>query len=95
MSTIGYGNQAIQTPDGRIMVYVLGFLCILAFGGILVTAGYVTSAIFDDALLRFNLRTLTIPWVACLIWGGLYYSWMCIIAQVRTFVSSFVGRLLL
>jgi hypothetical protein len=97
MTTIGYGNQAIASGEGRALVFTLGFLSILLFGGLLVTAGYVTTTIFDDFLVRFNLRRLTIPWVASLCWGCVYYSWMCIIAQVRTgmFVRSFFARLLI
>jgi len=80
MTTIGYGNQAPDSNAGRILLYSLGFLSILTFGGILATAGMVTSAVFDDIVIRYGLRVLAKPWCACLVWGSLYYGWMAIIA---------------
>jgi hypothetical protein len=81
-TTVGYGNQAPETTAGRSMVYTLGFASILAFAGILVAAGHIVSALFDDAVGRIDLKVLTVPWVACLVWGGFYYSWMTLIALV-------------
>lgn len=84
MQTTGYGNQPIDTQTGRTMVYCFGLFSILLFGGVLISAGSVTTAIFDDALMRFRLKALTLPWVACLFWGSVYYLWMLVIANVRT-----------
>lgn len=64
------------------MVYTLGFLSIMAFAGILATAGYVASAIFDDAMVRLRLRATTHPLVAMVTWASLYYLWMLAIAAV-------------
>lgn len=45
-------------------------------------AGYIASAVFDDALVRFQLRILTWPSISCLVWGSCYYVWMGLIAVV-------------
>lgn len=62
------------------MVYSLGFLSILAFGGILANASSISSAIFDDALVRLRLRLFVRPLISCVVWGTFYYVWMCLIA---------------
>jgi Ion channel len=62
------------------MVYSLGFFSILFFGMILSNAGSIASAVFDDALVRWNLRLLTRPAISCIIWGSFYYIWMALIA---------------
>jgi hypothetical protein len=54
------------------------------FGWVLTIAGYLSSAIFDDALVRLQLRRMTWPSTSCLVWGLLYYIWMALIA-VATF----------
>lgn len=61
-------------------MYSLGFVSILAFGGILATAGTVSSAVFDDLAVRFGAKILTKPWCACLVWGSMYYGWMVLLA---------------
>jgi hypothetical protein len=80
MTTVGYGNQAPETNGGRAMVYSFGFLSILAFAGILASSGSIVSAIFDDAVKRIKVQSLTTPWVALCVWGVIYYSWMALIA---------------
>lgn len=62
------------------MVFSLGFLSILAFGAILASAGYIISRIFDNAANRQKLKFLSWPWVACLVWGSAFYTWMALIA---------------
>lgn len=94
-TTTKQGDQIVETANGRVMVFTIGFLSILAFGGILVTAGFVVTTIFDDALVRFRLRRLTVPWVACFFWGSLYYGWMCGIAQVCPTGAHLFGCFLL
>lgn len=76
------GNAAIETTEGRTLVYTLGFFSILAFGGILIGAGSVVTAIADDASIRLHQRRLANPWVASFLWGALYYVWMIVIANV-------------
>jgi hypothetical protein len=82
MTTVGYGNQAPETTGGRAMVYSLGFLSILAFAGILASSGNIVSVIFDDAVNRIKVQSLTTPWVALWVWGAIYYSWMALIASI-------------
>jgi hypothetical protein len=62
------------------MVFTLGFFSILAFGGVLASTGYIVSRIFDNIADRANLKFLSWPWVASLMWGSAYYSWMGLIA---------------
>ena len=66
------------------MIYTFGFFSILLFGGISLCAGAVTVAVFKDTCIRCNAPFLTAPWIATLIWGSLYYTWMCVIARVRS-----------
>jgi hypothetical protein len=82
MTTIGYGNVTPATRGGRVLVYTFGFISIIIFAGILSTAGYVITAIVDDAVSRANCtKWLKIPLVQMLIWGALFYSFLCVIAQ--------------
>jgi hypothetical protein len=82
------GNAAIETSLGRALIYTFGFVSILLFGGLLLGAGAVTVAIFDDALIRCKVRILTRPWIATIIWGLLYYTWMSVIANVRIVLNE-------
>lgn len=66
------------------MVFTLGFFSILAFGGILAVAGFISSAIFDDAMVRLHLKAVTHPLVASFVWGCCYYAWMLALAVVTT-----------
>ncbi len=80
MTTIGYGNVSPRTEGGQAMIFTFGFLCILFFGVVLAQSGTIITAIFDDWVERVHLSWLTIPSVACVFWGCLYYGWMLIIA---------------
>ena len=93
MTTMGYGNQAPVTWQGRGLIFTLGFLSILLFGVILQRAGRVTSALFDDILSHFHyLRNLTRSWVLCAIWGIIYYGYMTINAYyIKTWKESRLG----
>jgi Ion channel len=82
--TVGYGTYNAESAVGKGIVYSVGFICILLFGWVLAIAGYLSSAIFDDALVRWQLRRLTWPSLSCVVWGLLYYIWMALIA-VATF----------
>lgn len=81
LSTIGYGNQAPVTFTGRALVYSAGFLSILIFGVVLAISGHVVTALVDDALVRCKLAFMNKHWIACIIYGTLYYLWMVIIAM--------------
>jgi len=87
MSTMGYGSQFPSTEEGKLLVYTLGFVSILAFGAVLGIAGLITAAIVDDLLVRIRrmhhrMTWITSPWASCLLWGILYYAWMMITAAV-------------
>ena len=82
LSTIGYGNQPIYSPSSRVLVFTLGFVSILLFGQILAVAGHVVSAYADDFWRRLGYPFGARPSVACVIFGGLYYCWMVLIAIV-------------
>ena len=83
VSMYSKGNASVETTYGRTLIYTFGFFSILGFGGISLGAGAVTVAIFKDSCIRCNVAFLTTPWLASLIWGSLYYTWMCVIANVR------------
>lgn len=77
--SIGYGNQAPQTSEGRLFTAMLGFLCILAFASILASAGYISLIIFDDLVTRCKLNILAKPRIACPFWGLTWVAWMSFI----------------
>ena len=72
----------MNTPETRAIVYSLGLVSILAFGGVLATAGYIITTLFDDAFRRMRLEVFTIPWVASILWGAMYYMWMAVLMAV-------------
>ena len=80
MTTVGYGNQSPTTRGGRLLIYLVGFVTILAFAGTLATAGYIVSELLEDAVGRFLhpkfLSKLSKKWISCLFWGCAYYVWM-------------------
>mmetsp|Transcript_18142 Transcript_18142/g.49512 ORF Transcript_18142/g.49512 Transcript_18142/m.49512 type:complete len:569 (+) Transcript_18142:97-1803(+) len=79
-TTIGYGNQAPETTGGRALVFVAGFISILAFAGILASAGYILSFLFDNFVKKRGMKILAEPWCASILWGFTCYVWMAIIA---------------
>lgn len=82
MTTVGYGSTAPTSDGGRAMVFTLGFLSIVIFAGVNIKAGGILSAIVDDVAVRSHLsRHVTRPWVFAVLWGVLYYMWMCVIAR--------------
>ena len=82
MTTVGYGNTAPTSDGARAMVFTLGFLSIVIFAGVNIKAGGILSAIVDDVADRSHLsRHVTKPWVFMVLWGVLYYAWMCVIAR--------------
>jgi Ion channel len=64
MTTIGYGNASPTTVGGRAMVYLLGSISILLFGGVSARAAYVITSLLEETLL----------------WGAIYCAWMLTIA---------------
>jgi hypothetical protein len=82
MTTMGYGNQAPSTDEGKLILYTLGFVSILLFGACSARAGRIVAAIFDDILGHLHWSFLTRPWVSCILWGALYYGWMAVVASI-------------
>mmetsp|Transcript_8521 Transcript_8521/g.23576 ORF Transcript_8521/g.23576 Transcript_8521/m.23576 type:complete len:564 (-) Transcript_8521:23-1714(-) len=79
-TTVGYGNQAPSTTEGRALIYTVGFMSIVAFGGILAMAGYILSRLSDDFVKRHGMHFLAHPSFASMAWGFIYYGWMVCIA---------------
>lgn len=74
---IGYGNQVPRSFWGRLMTYTLGFLSILFFGGVLATAGSITTHLVNDIMHRLK-KKVPKP-VTVLVWGVLWSLWMVLI----------------
>ena len=82
-TTIGHGNQGLQTQGGRALVYSLGFGCILAFAAFLGTSGYIIVALLEAALVRWWKKEIAPRRCILLVfWAALYYTWMILIAKV-------------
>jgi hypothetical protein len=64
------------------MVSSLGFVSILAFGGIAATAGSIVNILFDDMVARCNLSILSNPIAGCCLWGGITAAWIFHIANM-------------
>eukprot|EP00536_Pseudo-nitzschia_multiseries_P005760 jgi/Psemu1/286002/fgenesh1_pg.112_\ len=80
MTTVGYGNFSPETKTGRILVWCLGWLSIIAFGGIMIVVGNTYTAILDDLLTRFNLQWMKRPVYSAAVWGSISVVWIVIIA---------------
>lgn len=76
MTTVGYGNQSTTSVAGRALVYVLGFISILFFGGILANTGSIVSHLVGDFFARLRIKFLTYKSVMIFIWGFLWLGWM-------------------
>jgi hypothetical protein len=63
------------------MVSSVGFVSILAFGGIAATAGSIVNILFDDMVARCNLSILSNPIAGCCLWGGITAAWIFHIAN--------------
>jgi hypothetical protein len=74
------GNFSPNTQAGRVLVYCLGWLSIIAFGGIMVLAGYTYTTIADDIFRRFNVKWLRRPEYSAPLWGVFSLSWIVLIA---------------
>jgi hypothetical protein len=80
MTTVGYGNQAPTSREGRILVFTAGFVSILLFAVTLGFAGYILSSIIDDIVYRTHVEFISWPTVGCVIWGSCWMAWMLVIA---------------
>jgi hypothetical protein len=80
MTTIGWGNAAPVTDHGKMLVYVFGFISIVAFAALISTAGYVIATIVDDLFLRRGMRYMTQGLPAILFWFCALLGWMLVLA---------------
>eukprot|EP00529_Nitzschia_sp_RCC80_P015114 CAMPEP_0113464224 /NCGR_PEP_ID=MMETSP0014_2-20120614/13087_1 /TAXON_ID=2857 /ORGANISM="Nitzschia sp." /LENGTH=709 /DNA_ID=CAMNT_0000356291 /DNA_START=95 /DNA_END=2224 /DNA_ORIENTATION=- /assembly_acc=CAM_ASM_000159 len=81
MTTIGYGNQAPVTYEGRILTAAWGFVCIILFAAILGTTGHVIAAFYSDTVRRFNLTFLSWPIMTTVFWCMVALAWTVATAE--------------
>lgn len=82
MTTIGYGNTAPTTTGGRALIFVMGFLNILAFTTVMGHAGYILLTIIDDFFNRVGLKRFTKGIAAVLFWLAILFLWLLVIAGI-------------
>jgi hypothetical protein len=63
------------TTEGRGMVSSLGFISVLAFAGIVSTAGSILNVIFEDTAAQCRLSFLTRRPFGCFWWAGISAAW--------------------
>jgi hypothetical protein len=82
MTTVGYGNQAPVTRQGRALVSGLGWVSIILFGGISALAGNVLAIILDDFFTKYHLRFMTNPIYGATLWAVAAVGWLNIQAFI-------------
>ncbi len=92
-STIGYGNTAPLTPEGKRLVMSLGFFSILAFSSCIGSAAFVTLCIVEDFFKRIKmLRRMTEGALSAIFWFFSLSIWIVIVAAISdAYVKSKVG----
>lgn len=80
MTTIGYGTAVPETYEGRVLVYICGFITIIGFIGLNATASLYVLTVVDDLLLRLNLQRLTRGIPSLLFWFCLFVLAMLTLA---------------
>jgi hypothetical protein len=89
MTTVGYGNQSPVTKGGRALVAGLGWLSIIAFGGITIYSSENWTTIIDDLFERINMSWLSRPGFAAPFWAIISFAWILQIATgAREFWSN-------
>ncbi|KAL3907376.1 MAG: hypothetical protein SGARI_003567 [Bacillariaceae sp.] len=82
ITTVGYGNQAPVTSDGRLIVVAAGLLGLIFFGAVLGLCGYVTVSIFDDAVGRTPFKCiLQNPFFGMIFWGSVWLLYALALGQ--------------
>jgi hypothetical protein len=91
-STIGYGNTAPLTPEGKRLVVSLGFFSILAFTSCIGSAAFVTLCIVEDFFKRIKmLRRMTEGALSAFFWYFSLIIWIVIVAAISdAYVRAFL-----
>ncbi|CAB9521500.1 expressed unknown protein [Seminavis robusta] len=80
MTTIGYGNTAPTTDEGRLLVYTCGFVTIIGFLALNNSASNVWKILVDDLFLRLKLKRLVKGPLSVLFWLCTTILWMLVLA---------------
>ena len=80
MTTVGWGNTAPVTDQGKMLVFVFGFISIIAFAALITTAGYVIATIIDDFFLLRGMGYMTQGTPAIFLWFCAILGWMFVLA---------------
>jgi hypothetical protein len=91
-STIGYGNTAPLTLEGKRLVMSLGFFSILAFTSCIGSAAFVTLCIVEDFFKRIKmLRRMTEGALSAFFWYFSLIIWIVIVAAISdAYVRAFL-----
>mmetsp|Transcript_17955 Transcript_17955/g.31472 ORF Transcript_17955/g.31472 Transcript_17955/m.31472 type:complete len:676 (-) Transcript_17955:6-2033(-) len=82
MTTVGYGNQAPVTMEGRTLVVVAGLFSLILFGAVLGLCGYTIVTIYDDFVSRCRWsKFLRNPVVGVFLWGLIWLLYALALAQ--------------
>ena len=84
LTTVGYGNTVTYTQEGRTLIACLGWISIIAFGGLIAVAGRVIGIVIDDLFRKMHLKMLTSNLGGVMLWGTLSILWMSYMAEVCT-----------
>ena len=102
LTTVGYGNAAPETINGKLFVGLLGWITVIAWAFILYIAGKVVGIIIDDIFRKFRLRFMTGNVQSAIVWGIIalgtialvaetYYNWESRTANPYTYKFTLFG----
>ncbi|CAB9530461.1 expressed unknown protein [Seminavis robusta] len=91
MTTIGYGNTAPESDEGRFLVCTAGFLTIILFLALNNTAAQVWKNMFDHFFLKLHQPNLVRGPLSVLFWLAMSFLWMLVLTGVA--VAYTTGRL--
>ncbi|CAB9517688.1 expressed unknown protein [Seminavis robusta] len=81
-TTIGYGNTAPESDEGRFLVCTAGFLTIVLFLALNNTAAQVWKNLFEHYFHKLNLSFLIRGPLSVLFWLTMTFLWMLVLASV-------------
>ena len=81
-STIGYGNTAPVTDEGKAIVIGLGFISILGFTAVIGSAASICLLIVDDAFQRLNMHRFVDGWLASFFWLVVFAFWNMLVLVI-------------